>query len=139
MICLGHQAEPKEYLKYLPPAEVRVSIDGRHWRWRIKRTSDSWIVIFLATEATADYYEGIRNAMAGSPVIRKLLYKEAPAGTALSLEFPCSITQAELHSPDITEGRSGILNNDNQVSFDITGLKTFFVIRVRRHDACNAT
>ncbi|MFA7373393.1 MAG: hypothetical protein WC074_07550, partial [bacterium] len=38
---------------------------------------------------------------------------------------------AELHSPDITEGRSGILNNDNQVSFDITGLKTFFVIRVR--------
>lgn len=139
MICLGHQAEPKEYLKYLPPAEVRVSIDGHHWRWRIKRTSDSWIVIFLATEATADYYEGIRNAMAGSPVIRKLLYKEAPAGTALSLEFPCSITQAELHSPDITEGRSGILNNDNQVSFDITGLKTFFVIRVRRHDACNAT
>ncbi len=129
VIFLESEVGLADYLPYLPPSEVEVSLDDRHWRWRIKRDQGGWTIIFLATDMIAEYYEGIHNAIAGSPVIRRLLYKEAPAGAAMSLKFPCSITQAELYSPDITEGRSGLLDSDNRISFDITGLKTFFAIR----------
>ncbi|MDD3926446.1 MAG: hypothetical protein PHT33_07295 [bacterium] len=128
-ILLDHEAGLGEYLEYLPSSEVKVTIPDGHWRWRVKRTHDSWIVIFLATGATAEHHESIRNAMTKSPVIRKLSYKEAFPGAALSLEFSCSITGAELHSPDIEEDRSGILNGGNRVSFDLAGLKSFFVIQ----------
>jgi len=131
IILMDGEAGLADYACYLPVEEIRITVDGNHWRRRIKRTCDGWTIIFLATGMAARYHEGICNAMSGSPVIRKLSYIEAPESSALYLEFPCSITQAELYSPDIEETRQGVLEDSNRARFDITGLKTLFVVRGR--------
>ncbi|MDD3925730.1 MAG: hypothetical protein PHT33_03630 [bacterium] len=128
-VILDGETKLKDYLACLPPAEIQVSLGDNHWRWRIKQSRDGWSIVFLATGMAADYHEGIRNAMTESAVIRELTYKEAASGASLCLEFPCPVSQAELHSPELDRKRSGILENDNRVSFDLTGLKAFFVVQ----------
>jgi len=40
------------------------------------------------------------------------------------------VRESELYSPDIEENRSDILEGGIRVSFDLTGLKSFFVVRI---------
>jgi hypothetical protein len=108
--------------------QVTVQIKGLPANWRLRQYRDGNRLLIQALPGKVEtvLHPTLQNHFISERIVEKL--KFTPLTSDLILESPTALTRVLLHSPDLTESRTGKPTADKKWSTDPTKVSRYFVL-----------
>jgi len=115
-------------LRARSPGSVQLAGLAGAWQLRQFREANRILIHALPAKVETVLHPTLTNQMGGQRLVEKLVF--AKLTTPITISTSLKLGRLTLHSPDLTEGRSGTVSSDGKWSVDPNGVSRYFVLEL---------